>query len=185
MRTKYLTASSWTALCIAIFSWCAAAFFLYTVLQMQSERAQSAEDAAAANLQAGQAAQLRILARETETDRTSLENASNVDVLSAVNVIESVSASGTAVHVTTAQPVRTAAKGSSQQLNTMDLTAHAEGPFASVMHIEQMLETLPLATSIQEIDISRAPVDLGAKNSAETWSLNVRLRFYTTATLST
>jgi hypothetical protein len=173
------------ALGIAIISWCAVAFFLFVIVQMQSERAQYIEDAAAANLQQGQTAQLRILARETESDRASLDAIANVDVVSAVNFIESVQASGTVVHVTEAQPVKIAVKANTQQMNVIDLSTHAEGSFSSLMRVAQLLETLPLATTVQEVDVSRAPVNPGAKSTAATWSLNMRLRFYTTATLST
>jgi len=183
MNTRYVGFASWISLVVAILSWCGVGFLLFTVFQMQSERAAYMADIAASNLQEGQAAQLRILARETEPDRQSLDTIADVDLLSAVNLIESVNATGTSVHVTSAQPVKTAPKGS-QQISQVDLTANAQGSFASVMRIARMLETLPLATTVQEMDISRAPVDPNAKSAAATWSLNVRLSFYTTSALS-
>src|SRR5262249_42228050 len=111
--------------------------------------------------------------------------ASSVDLLTAVNLIESISASSTSVHVVNAQTVRAPSKGNTQQMNIVDLTTHAEGSFSSLMYIAQLMETLPLAATILEVDFSRPPVDPNAKNAAATWQLNVKLRFYTTATLST
>src|SRR4051812_48880541 len=104
-------ARSWSMLVIAILSWCGVTFFIIALLQMQSERQKYAADAAVANLQQGQVAQLRVLARETETDRNVIENNASTDVLSAVNLIESISASGTPVHITSAQAVKVSAKG--------------------------------------------------------------------------
>jgi len=172
-------------LLVALLSWRGVFFFIYVVLQMQSERAAYVADAAAANLQEGQAAQLHALARETMEDRATLGSAANVDVLSAVNTIESVNASGTPVHVTNAQTVKLSAKGSTQQVNVVDLTVHSEGSFPSLMRTMQLLETLPLSTTIQQADLSRAPIDPNTKNVPVSWNLNVRLRFYTTTALST
>jgi hypothetical protein len=185
MKNSSLTSASWIALLIAILSWGAVAFFLSFVLQMQSERAEYVANASQNNVQEGQATQLRVLARETEDERAALTDATNVDVLSAVNRIESVNASGTAVQVVSAQPVKTSAKATSQQMNVVDLTARAEGSFSSVTRVMQMLETLPLTTTVQEIDMNHAPIDPNAKNNSDTWTLKIRLRFYTTAALST
>jgi len=184
MNTNRIVIRSWITLAIAIFAWCAVGYFIFVVFQMQAEHAQYVTDAAAANLEEGQAAQLRALARETESDRTALVNASNIDVLTAVNQIESVHASGTAVHVTSANPIKASGKNA-PQLNAIDLTAHADGTFSSVMHVAQTLETLPLSTIVQEIDLSRSSIDLNAKNQQSQWSLDVRVRFYTSAALST
>lgn len=175
---------SWASLLIAILAWIAAGYFLMTVLQMQSEREAYLADAAAANIQEGQAAQLRVAARETEADRATLDRIANTDVLVAVNAIESVNASGTVARVTSAQPVKANPKAGTQ-LNIVDLSVHADGPFSSLMHIVQLLETLPFATSVQELDLSTVQADKTQKNTSNAWSLNMRLRFYTSATLST
>lgn len=181
---KNTTVGSWVALFLAVLSWIGAGYFLMLVFQMQAEHAQYVSAAAAASLQEGQAAQLHVLARDTEEDRATLLEATNIDVLSAVNLIESVSASGTPVHVTSAQPVKSGAKSGAQQVNVVDLSVHTEGPFSSVMRVAQMLEALPLTTSVQELDFSHAQVDRDAKNNSDPWSLSIRLRFYTTAALS-
>ena len=175
---------SWVTLLIAILAWCGVGAFAMWLLQMQAERSAYIAEAAAVNLQQGQAAQLRALARETMDSRASLEKATNVDLLSAVTLIESVHASSTSVHVVGAQGTKTVVKGQTQ-LNTVDLTVRAEGPFLSLVHIMQMLESLPLSTSVQQINLYRIPVDPNAKNTTTVWSLDVRLRFYTTASLST
>lgn len=185
MYTSFII-RSWILFTVAILSWCGVFFFIFTLLGMQSERAQYASDAAAANLQQGQAAQLRVLARETEEDRRTLASVSNVDLLSAINLIESVDASGTPVQVTSAQAAKAVpAKNAALQINVVDLTAHAEGTFSSLVHIMETLETLPLATTVQQVDLTRGAVDPNAKNAQTPWQLNVKLRFYTTATIST
>jgi len=185
MHNKSLVINSSVALIFAILAWCAAGYFFYVVMQMQAERAAYAADAATVNLEEGQAAQLHAVARQTVADRATLDATANVDLLSAVNLIESVSASGTPVHVISAQTVRAALKNSPQQINVVDLIAQAQGNFASVVRVMRMLETLPLTTTVQEVDLTRPSVDLDSKYKPETWTLNVHLRFYTTATLST
>lgn len=165
--------------------WAGTIYFVVVLLQMEGERAKYAAEAAEANLQQGQAAQLRVLARETQQVRSTLDKISNIDVLSAVNLIESIGTPNTSVRVESAQAVKTATKAGSNQMNVVDLYARTEGSFSYVMKVIQALENIPLPATIQQVDLSRSPVDSNAKTKNEAWQLNVRLRFYTTSTLST
>src|SRR5260221_194559 len=114
MRSGSLVFSSWFMLVLAMVSWAGGAYFFVTLWQMHTERAAYAAEAAMSNLQQGQAAQLRALVRETSDERAALSQAAGVDVLSAVNLIESTSASGTPVHVVNASAVKTPSKTTSQ-----------------------------------------------------------------------
>ena len=185
MKNSSLIIGSWMALLAAIVSWCGAGVFAWQVMQMQSERATYASDVAAANLEQGQAAQLHARARDTLAERAALSAAANVDVLAAVNIIESVTSSTVQVRVTGAQTEKVApTKNGITPVNVVSLVAHAEGPYPALMHILQMLETLPLATTVQSIEFNRPPVDAAAKNPGAMWMLNIRLRFLTTSSLS-
>jgi hypothetical protein len=184
MNAKQITTGSWVALVIAVLSWCGVAYFTYVLVQMQAEHSANVADAAVANMQEGQSAQLRALARETEDDRAALISATNIDLITAVNSIESLNASSTPVQVTSAQPIKSNNKSGAQPVNVVDLTVETDGQFSSVMRVVQMLETLPLATVVQEVDINRKESVTTGKNAPSAWSANVRLRFYTTAALS-
>jgi hypothetical protein len=184
MNTKHIAKSSWIALAIAILSWSGVAFFAFFLVQMQAEHSANIAEAAAASTQEGQSAQLRALARETEDDRVALNSATNVDLLTAVNTIEAVNASGTSARVTNAQPIKSSGKASVQQVNIVELNIETDGDFSSVMKVVQMLEALPLATMVQEVDLNRKQSVSVGKNPPAQWSANIRLRFYTTAALS-
>ena len=185
MKANPLVTGSWAALVGVVLVWCGVSFLTYQLIQMQSERTTYLNNAAATTLQQGQTARLRALVRETESDRDALASVSAVDVLAAVNAIESVNSSGVPVKVIDAQAEKSAtAKTSTSTVNSVILNVRAEGPFSAIMNIVQMLETLPLDTTIQALSIGRSSVDPSAKNSTATWSLNVRLRFLTSTALS-
>jgi hypothetical protein len=185
MKGNSLIIGSWTALLAAVLVWGGVALLAYKLVQLQSERIAFLDNASAANLEQGQAAKLHALVRETENERAVLDAASGVDVLSAVNAIESVDSSGVRVKVVDAQAERSliAKTSTSSPVNFVILSAHAEGPFSAIMNLVQMLETLPLATTVQAITIGRGSVDPAVKNAAPTWTLNIRLRFLTTTAL--
>ena len=183
MKSNSLTIGSWAALLFAILAWCGVALLAYELVQMQSERAAYLSNAAAANFQQGQAARLLALVRETETDRAVLWNAASIDLLTAVNAIESLSSPNVRVRVTDAQAEKAAVKSSTSTVDAVMLNVTAEGPFSALMNIMQLLETMPLATTIQGMGVSRAPVDLSEKSTNIIWTLNVRVRFLTSAQL--
>ena len=184
MSNNSLQVRSWIFLLVAALMWAGTIYFIVVLLQMEGERAKYAAEAAEANVQQGQAAQLRVLARETQQARSVLDQISNIDVLSAVNLIESISASDGSVRVESAQAVKTATKAGTNQMNVVDLYARTEGSFSYVMKVIKALENVPLPAAIQQIDLSHIPVDSNTRTKNDTWQLNIRLRFYTTSTLS-
>jgi hypothetical protein len=185
MRSNSLQIRSWTFLLVATLMWAGTIYFIVVLVQMEGERARYAAEAAEANVQQGQAAQLRVLARETQQERSALEKISNIDVLSAVNLIESIGASSTSVRVESAHAVKTTAKAGANQMNVVDLYARTEGSFSYVMNVIKALENIPLPAAIQQVDLSHSPIESNSKLKNDIWQLNIRLRFYTTSTLST
>jgi hypothetical protein len=184
MGNRTLIIRSWIALAVALLLWGGTGVFAWQLMEMETQRAAYISDVAAATLEQGQAAQLRALARDTLLEREVIVRAGEVDVLAAVNMIESVKSGNVPVKVTGAQTEKVAPEGNRNTASSVMLLAHAEGPFSSLMHILQMLETLPLLTTVQAVEISRPSVDSTGKNNDSIWVLNVRLRFLTTADLS-
>ncbi len=185
MTNRSLLVKSWVVLLAAIASWGGVGIFSWQLQAMQSEHARFATEAAAANLEQGEAALRHALVRDTIVERAALERATGLDVLAAVNTIESVISNDVAVQVTGAQTEKSIpTKEGVPPINVVTLIAHAEGSFSALMHILQMIETLPLATTVLSVEFSRVPVDSQAKFTEAPWALTVRLRFLTTTALS-
>jgi hypothetical protein len=184
MKKGSFIIGSWLALAAALLTWVGVVFFALQIIEMQNERAAYVSLMTEANLQEGQAAQLHALARETADDRQALTRISSVNVLAAVNLIESVRSGSAKVSVTGAQPEKSIpARGDAPPINVISLFLHTEGSFSDTMRILQLIESLPLATTVQSVNIARPAVDTSPTSAAAKWSLDARLRFFTTSQL--
>lgn len=184
MRPRSLISASWSLLAVALVLWTATGYFAWVVLGMQAEHARYVGSAQERTDQETQSAQARSLARETATDRDILEKSSNIDVLTAVNTIESIGDStGASVRVRDAQAEKSiAGRAGTLPVNAVNLSIESEGTFASIMRVLKMLETLPFSASIRQVSLGRAQPTESGKTIQ--WTMSVLVRVLTTATIS-
>ena len=177
-------AGSWASILAAMLAWGGVVSFAWTILEMQVARAALSGDLDQAAAKQTVAARARALARETTEERVALERSARVDVLSAVNTIESVGVSaGVTVHVSDARTESSiAGNPGGLTLSAIGFVVTAEGTFTGLMRALLLLETLPLPTVIEEVELARPPIDETSGNVP--WHLNVRLRLLTTANIS-
>ncbi len=184
MNTRSLISASWILFVFAIVVWIGTGYFAWVVLGMQADHERYVGNAQAQTDQETQSAQVRSLARETLADRDVLEKSANIDLLSAVNVIESIGdTTGVKVHVRDAQTEKTiTGKAGTLPVNAVNLSIESEGSFADLMRVLQMIEVLPFSATIEQVNLGRKePADSG-KNVL--WDLSVNVRLLTTATIS-
>lgn len=134
-----------------------------------------------------QRVRLSKLAKETEEERQSLDAHLDVDVISAVNLIESIGGrSGATVAITNAM-VADAGSESAAGLRGVDFAIDCGGSYDEVMRSLAMLEMLPIAASVTGVDLSLQTDDEPAKVAVKkppVWHMSVRVRMVTSATIS-
>lgn len=184
MNKRTLVSSSWILLVLAVVLWAGTGYFAWVVLGMQADHARYVGNVQAQSNQETQSAQVRSLARETAADREVLEQSANVDLLSAVNAIESIGDTiGVKVHVSDAQTEKTiTGKAGTLPVNAVNLSIDAEGGFASMMRVFEMIETLPFSATVEQMSLSRGQQADTGKNIP--WNLMIKLHVLTTATIS-
>jgi hypothetical protein len=185
MNNHSLVLKSWIVLAVAVVSWVGVVLFAAYLYTLESERIAYSEEVAAANVQEGQAALLHALARDTSADRAMLDTVTSVDVISAVNKIEAVRSGGVQMRITGAQAEKAqlGKNGAPATINPVILTAHAEGSFVELLHMIDLLETLPLAISIQSLDVGFSGAEPANPKLPRQWALDVRMRLLTSAPL--
>lgn len=170
----------WVTLCLAITAWAGAILFAWLLLAMVQDRSILAGNSERTISKQATAAKMRALARDTIVERRLLDKKANVDVLSAVDAIESVGKiSGAEVRVSDAQKEPTITGNPS--VNIVAFSVEAQGTFSAVMRALAMLETLPLPVSIRQFDLGRSS-DNGS--DAGMWRLSLQLSLLTTANIS-
>ncbi len=118
----------------------------------------------------------------TENDRASLDQLISVDVVSVATLLQKAgTASGVAVKIDSATPSMSAETPSGATFQTIDFALEADGSFASLMHALQLFATLPIPSSIGQVDLQVAnvlPTASGAPHNGS-WHMTVLVHVIT------
>lgn len=181
MKTFSLVA--YGSLALALCLW---AFLFWGSLHLMAsaeDRAQSATQLQADAAKHAYTARLAALAQDTSVQRATLESIVQPDVVTIVNGIE---AAGKKAN-TDAQVTSALADGTATDLpgggkvQGVAFVVEAHGSFASILKLETMYENLPLASTIESVDLEKA-VAQGA--TAPSWHLTMRIRVFTSASIT-
>lgn len=180
MRT--FTLISWLGLLVGIAAWVGLVFFWYTIegkRETRTQRLHAIEQSAQRQLNA---AHMKALLKETSEARTALDEMTSSDILSAVEMIEgSGKPLGLNVHISSATPTGVFSKGSS--LHSVAFELDSEGNYSSLMRLMQILESLPLLTTIERVEL-HAEADSTKPDAKALWHLDARVKLFTTATVT-
>jgi hypothetical protein len=168
---------------IAILAWTAVWYEGNDILNEASSRAATASSAQQQSDRAAYTQRLSAVVADTQADRTALENASNMNIVSIVTLIEGISTkTGITVKVDNATPQGTPVTlPNAGSLSEFSFVVEADGTFAQVIRTVQSLEALPLPSSVAQLELTRN----AANNvSAGGWHLSTHLTVYTTSAAS-
>ena len=187
MKQNSLALVSWITLVGALFAWVGVVSLALFIIRIEHDRSALADTADQTTNKQALAARVHALARQSAEKRMVLEKTANVDVVAAVNIIESVGAlAGVTLRVRDARNEKSASpRAGGLELFTIGLYVEAEGSFSGIMRALQIFETVPLPISLDQFDIGRAPLDEQGSNPNLPWRLNARLRLLSTAKIST
>lgn len=121
------------------------------------------------------------LARDTLAERIALSGLVNTDVVGIAAQIQAAGKSaGTATVIGAATPV--AIGDNSAGVHAIEFIVQSNGTFAQVMKAARLFSTLPLPSSLQDLDLEQTPAE-GAQKTGP-WQLSARIRVYTSADIS-
>lgn len=181
MNDSFISYLAWVALGAALVAWVGVAFFAWTIMQHESEYAARREAAQQAVVREDARVRARALAQDTESARTHLEELLNVDVVSAVDVIETAGkAAKVAMELGGAESETNFSQPQSGIVKAVGFGVSGQGTFPSLMHAIELFETLPLPSTLERFDLQYTPG--GGKTPS--WHLDARVRVLTTAQIS-
>jgi len=172
------------ALAAAACVWIAVGYFAMVIQNEHAAYAQQTASAAAQSDQAADDARLHVLASGNIERSLKLDALVAPDVSSIIESIRSVgTASGAAVKISAALP-GTVPK-SQKDIHAVAFVIESAGSFSSMMRVLALFDTLPVPSSIELVDLSRASQEDGtATRAPQAWRMSLKLRVLTTATVS-
>jgi hypothetical protein len=183
------TYTIWAILLATLLAWGGVVFFAWDIADATTSRAADIENEQQTSNQQSVTAYMHATAQSTASGREDLDTLLAVDVVSAATMLQNVGkTTGVGVKLSSATPdtapiSATAGTSAPQtpQIQAVEFSLQADGSFAALMRTEQLLETLPLASSVQRFDMQHVQTS-DAGNA--TWVMNVDIRFLTTAQIS-
>jgi hypothetical protein len=170
---------------VAIALWSATGYFVWFTMQEITDHATKIAQVNSMTAEQADTAHMHAIAVSTAPDRAKLAATFQSDLISVVNLIESTGASAHTKTVVTGA----AAEGDPTPIDPQHpvhataFTVQSDGTFTSVMRAALYFQTLPLPSSIEQMDIARSAQTSQTDTSGQ-WHMNLRLRILTTSNLS-
>ncbi|KKW19286.1 MAG: hypothetical protein UY63_C0017G0063 [Parcubacteria group bacterium GW2011_GWA2_51_10] len=184
MRTRVATMSSWIAVSCAVGALAAVVLFAFYTRVQHAARSEALERAQAETVTEESSMVFQALARDTKDLRKQLDDMTRVDVLDAAGLIESVGdAAGVAIKINAAslEPVD-GEESEDAELRAVSFLVEAEGSFAALMRTAELFETLPLPSSVQNLELERAlSLNESAGKTVALWRLTARISVFTSS----
>jgi hypothetical protein len=184
MRGKTLSYLSWGACALALVACGAAGFVAWDVSSRLSSRQTLESSAQVEAAQQTSAVRIHALAADTQTQRGELQGLVQTDVVGIASAIQAAgNLAGASTKIGAASSEDRSASAPSD-LNALDFVVEADGTFAQVFKAAQLFETLPLPSSVGELDFERVPEQSGGGPARGPWELTARIRVLTEAAIS-
>ena len=175
------TVTAWVAFLLAIVAWAGVVLFAFSIQTQESDHTTHVQAAQAQTSQDSKLSYVHALVTESAGDRSELDSLVNVDPATLADLVNTAGkSSGAAIQISDASSDNAPSTGAAGT-QAFGFIAGSAGSFATVMYAAQLLETLPVPSSIQEIQLVHVtnPSTPGA-----TWQMNAQVRVITASAIS-
>ncbi len=185
MKTSRISYVSWLSASLAFVAWAGVGFFAWSISEADSARASAEVSVGEKATEVDTTLRLHALARETKDLRATLESLTHIDVVSIVETIEAV---GKDTHVAleinqvVADHPLPAASPEAPPIRPVTVALEAQGTFEALLHTAALLHSLPVPSTVEQMQFEHLPV--GADTKKGLWRFSARIRVLTTAAIS-
>jgi len=178
-----MTYLTWLLFPLALLAWIAVGLFAWTIQGDEADRLLRTQTIQESESREATALRLHSIVQDTESERAQLDSLVTVDVVSVVDMLEETGkAAGVKVTVINVLPEGVAAIGAGNaNIVATGFVIEAHGRFSALMHVLQLLETLPIPSTLGRLDIELVPNPSG---SSSTWGMNAYIRVLTAEEVS-
>ncbi len=168
---------AWSLSLLAVLAWAGIGSFAYRINVLENTREANMQSVQAHSRQSVQASYLHGVVMASATQRAQLDALIAVDPASLADMINSVGTStGVAIKISNASAENVSSVDGKMTLQGFSFLASAEGNFASALYAASLLESLPIPSSVQQINLTHAEsaVDTSGGNAA--WQMSAQVR---------
>ncbi|MCR4281192.1 MAG: hypothetical protein NUV88_02580 [Candidatus Kaiserbacteria bacterium] len=188
MKIRSITPIAFSTAAAALIAWGSFGMFAWNIWNEEASIRSNTNNAETVTERQSASLRLHSLARETKSARDRLDSLTGSEVLGIANIIEGIGKS-TGVAVTISGAIQSSpapkSKTTSSILHPIILIIEAEGSFASLMHTAELLENLPILSSLQSLELDYTQNYSGSvKTKKQVWRLSARIQIMTTANVS-
>jgi hypothetical protein len=174
---RFSSFMAWPLLLIAVFAWSGVLYFTYAIDALEASYATTVQDEHQSSVQQQSIVRMHALVQETSDERARLDAILNIDVPAIANLLKSVGSAGVPVKLSGALPeIAPPAAARGPEVSAVGFALEADGSFSALMHTLQLLEDLPLASTVSRVDIQRVGDPNGKTTS---WHMNVYVKVLT------
>jgi hypothetical protein len=176
---KKIAITSWVLMCVAVCAWGGVVLGSQLIVRIAQERAADMKDALTKANQEALNQKVRALAATTEKDRASLESLLKTELVYMINTIEAAGATARVQSkVSDASLSGTQPIPQSDPIRSVVFSVQAQGTYTQIMHAAKLYETLPLLSSVEQVELERVQ---SAEQKTPLWNMLVRIRVQTTS----
>ena len=185
MRSFTTTYLPWVTTLVAIALWIGVGYFAWTIYSQEFLSAEKIADLDQGSVRQAAALRLHALVRDTKEERAKLESVARVDFIEMLEFIEQVGRD-VGIPIEIGQAISAPDSGAGSRVRSVGFVVEGEGSFAKVMHAAALFEALPKPSFVDELQFEMIPASsAGSKKSAvNLWHMVVRMRFISTADIS-
>jgi len=183
--SRNTTLLAWFSLLIAIFAWVGVGFFAYQIGVLEDARAADSQSSQQRSQRSLQASYLHGIVSSSANERAQLDTLVAVDPSSLANMIDSAGTSaGVGLTISNASADNVSSVAGKTTAQGFSFLATSEGSFASVLYAAALLESLPVPSSVVEINLSHGMDSSGTAGNNAAWQMNAQVQVLSASNMS-
>lgn len=175
---KNLSFISWIALALAFCAWAGVVFFALHIQAAEVARATALTNAQQSSTVQYSSVRMHATAQDTAGERSALQQSLASDIVTVVTLLEGVGKTAGATFKLSGALPEAAPAGlpAGSSIQAVGFAIEADGKFAALMRVVQLLETLPVPSSVVRFDLQHTP------GGSDTWHLSIYVKVLMSST---
>ena len=172
-------------LLLTVLAWIGVGALVFFISSKQSDRVAQASSVQSVSNQNSQATYLHTLVADSKDARDQLSALFNVDPSALANTINATGKSaGVHLQITSALSDSALAVPTAGSVQSFSFIATAQGSFQDVMYAATLLETLPVPSSVRQIEFTHTVATPGSASNAGPWQMSAQVKILTVSSIS-